>query len=385
MKKVWSYRLIALAVLVCALLSESVVVAFATTAGEQLHQAERDKSNAERGLGRTQDKLADLHNERASVQTYLDQLNEKLNDANNRLFEIEQIREEKEQAIEEAQKTIADAKEQQVVRYEEMKGRIKFMYEQGSKSYLDIFLSATSFSDFLNKADYIESINKYDRQMLKEYKETEEKISKKEKELKEDQDSLVILQEEALESCNAVFTDVKETSSQVQGFMDEIAKREEQALAYEKEIAEAESDIAVLKEEYKKELAMSLEAASLVNRDLSDVAFASGDIDLLAAIIECEAGGESYTGKVAVGAVVLNRVRNPRFPGTVLEVIMQNRQFSPVGSGRFSIVLARRANESCYQAATDAMAGASPVGNCLFFRTPIPGLTGQQIGGHIFY
>lgn len=59
---------------------------------------------------------------------------------------------------------------------------------------------------------------------------------------------------------------------------------------------------------------------------------------------------------------------------------MQKKQFSPVGSGRFALVLARGANESCYQAAQDAMAGASPVGNCLFFRTPIPGLTGQQIG-----
>ena len=120
-------------------------------------------------------------------------------------------------------------------------------------------------------------------------------------------------------------------------------------------------------------------------RDFSDLSLNSTDLDMMAAIIECEAGGESYTGKVAVGAVVMNRVRSSLFPDTVAGVIYQKRQFSPVGSGRFAIVLARGANASCYEAAQEAMAGSSPVGNCLFFRTPIPGLTGIQIGGHIFY
>ena len=120
-------------------------------------------------------------------------------------------------------------------------------------------------------------------------------------------------------------------------------------------------------------------------RDLSDVEISAGDLDLMAAIIECEAGGESYTGKVAVGSVVMNRVKSSVFPNTVAGVIYQNKQFSPVGSGRFSVVLARGANASCYEAAQEAMAGAAPVGGCVFFRTPIPGLTGIQIGGHIFY
>ena len=113
--------------------------------------------------------------------------------------------------------------------------------------------------------------------------------------------------------------------------------------------------------------------------------YSSSDVYLLAKVIAAEARGESYTGQVAVGAVVMNRVRSSLFPDTVAGVIYQKKQFSPVGSGRFAIVLARGANASCYEAAQEAMAGSSPVGNCLFFRTPIPGLTGIQIGGHIFY
>ena len=75
-----------------------------------------------------------------------------------RMLENDEIIEKKQNAITEAQETIADAKEQQKVRYEEMKQRIQFLYEEGNTSYLDVFLSASSFSDLLNKADYIEMI-----------------------------------------------------------------------------------------------------------------------------------------------------------------------------------------------------------------------------------
>lgn len=372
----------------CLLLAALLVFpahATATSTGQQLQDAKNDKQRAENSLDRTYENVQKLQSDRASLQTYLDELNEELQNANGKLLELESIKEKKEQDIEQAQKDIEEAKQLQAERYEEMKQRIKFMYEKGNDSYLEVFLSAKSFSDLLNKADYIEMINVYDRDMLKAYEETEKEITKKEKELKEDVGTLQILEEQAQSSVEEVFVLVKEAGQNLSDYMDQIREQEEKALAYERQIAEAESDIATLTAQYKEELAMSLQSASMVNRDLSDVSFAAGDVDLLAAIIECEAGGESYTGKVAVGAVVLNRVRSPLFPSTVLEVIMQNRQFSPVASGRFSLVLARGANESCYQAANDAMAGASPVGGCLFFRTPIPGLTGQQIGGHIFY
>lgn len=99
--------------------------------------------------------------------------------ANSKLLEIDEIIEKKQNAITEAQETIADAKEQQKVRYEEMKQRIQFLYEEGNTSYLDVFLSASSFSDLLNKADYIEMINQYDRKMLQEYADTQVKIAKR--------------------------------------------------------------------------------------------------------------------------------------------------------------------------------------------------------------
>ena len=83
----------------------------------------------------------------------------------------------------------------------------------------------------------------------------------------------------------------------------------------------------------------------------------------------------------------MNRVMSGAFPNTISGVIYQTNQFSPVASGRLALALARNdATDSCYQAADAAMAGQSPVGSCLFFRTPVDGVTPKYtIGGHIFY
>lgn len=384
--KMWRRpRLLALAVLCCFFGMHMMICAMATTTGQQIENVENEKEKAEENLDKTNESLDELNSDRASLQVYLKNVSAELERANEKLAEIERIRKEKETAIAEAGQQIEEARRQQEIRYEEMQQRIKFMYEMGNQSYLELFLTADSFADFLNKADYIEMINRYDRQMLDKYIQTERLIAEKEQDLLKEKETLLVLEQEAGESSSQMHETVKETGENLKKYADEIAEKEAQALAYEQEIAEAENDLVALREKYKEELAMSAQSQAMGSRDLSEIVFESGDEDLMAAIIECEAGGESYTGKVAVGAVVMNRVRSPLFPNTVLEVIMAPKQFSPVGSGRFAIVLSRGANESCYQAARDAMAGASPVGDCLFFRTPIPGLTGQQIGGHIFY
>lgn len=103
---------------------------------------------------------------------------------------------------------------------------------------------------------------------------------------------------------------------------------------------------------------------------------------LLAAIIFCEAGNQSYAGKVAVGAVIMNRVESGRFPNTIREVVYQRGQFTPAMTGKLDRVLASgNIPSSCYDAARDALAGESPVGNALFFNT---GHGSFKLGDHYF-
>ena len=92
----------------------------------------------------------------------------------------------------------------------------------------------------------------------------------------------------------------------------------------------------------------------------------SGDVWLLARLISAEARGEPYVGQVAVGAVVLNRVRHPSFPSTVSGVIYQTDAFTCVSDGPFNEPIA----ESAYRAAQDALAGWDPSGGAIYYFNP---------------
>ena len=109
------------------------------------------------------------------------------------------------------------------------------------------------------------------------------------------------------------------------------------------------------------------------------------DVRLLAALIFCEAGNQPYDGKVAVGAVVMNRIASGRFPNTLEGVVYQRGQFTPAMNGKLGRILnSNRIPASCYEAAQDAMNGANPIGNALFFNTGRVGSRGYKLGDHYF-
>ena len=107
------------------------------------------------------------------------------------------------------------------------------------------------------------------------------------------------------------------------------------------------------------------------------------DVSLLAALIYCEAGNQSREGKVAVGAVVMNRIASSSYPGSIREVIYQSGQFSPAISGWLDQVIASGAPSDCYEAAQAALNGENPVPGALYFNTSAG--KGTKIGAHWFY
>ena len=107
---------------------------------------------------------------------------------------------------------------------------------------------------------------------------------------------------------------------------------------------------------------------------------------LLAALIQCEAGGESYEGQVAVGAVVMNRVRSSAYPDTIHGVIYASGQFTPAQSGKVNRVLeSGKIKQSCIDAAKEAISGVSNVGDVTHFRRNNGTREGLVIGNHVFY
>ncbi|MDE7068123.1 MAG: cell wall hydrolase [Schaedlerella arabinosiphila] len=109
----------------------------------------------------------------------------------------------------------------------------------------------------------------------------------------------------------------------------------------------------------------------------------ASDQTLLAAIIFCEAGNQPYEGQVAVGAVIMNRVRSAVYPNSIAEVIYQPGQFGPAMTGWLDSILASGGyTDTAMQAAADALAGSNPIGDCLYFGC---GNFGIQIGDHFFH
>lgn len=159
---------------------------------------------------------------------------------------------------------------------------------------------------------------------------------------------------------------------------EQVKAAQEAAAAAQKAAAEAAAKAA-------QEAAEAAAQAAMVDAILAQNGVSRQEYDLLAALIQCEAGGESYIGQVAVGNVVMNRVESSNHPNTISEVIYAAGQFSPVRNGSLSRTLSSgNISASCRQAALEAIAGSEPVGDKLYFRR-VNGRSGQVIGNHVFY
>lgn len=110
------------------------------------------------------------------------------------------------------------------------------------------------------------------------------------------------------------------------------------------------------------------------------------EVTLLGALIQTEAGHGSYEGMLAVGSVVMNRVRSGAYPSSIAGVIYQSGQFTPALSGQVDALIASgRVSSTCIQAAQEVINGTEITGGCLQFRSASSGAAGTVIGGNVFF
>jgi len=136
-------------------------------------------------------------------------------------------------------------------------------------------------------------------------------------------------------------------------------------------------------EEAKRKAEEAAKKAKLM-QNTGAVAAGADEVRLLAALIYCEAGNQSYEGKVAVGAVVMNRVKSGAYANTIAGVIYASGQFTPALNGTVDRVYAGNVPDSCVQAAQAALSGETNVGTATHFRRA-GGHDGQIIGAHVFW
>ena len=208
------------------------------------------------------------------------------------------------------------------------------------------------------------------------------------------QDETAALQAEASEAAQNEIEEVQAAEEAARIEAEAQAKAAEEAARIEAEAqakaaAEEAAQLAAQAQAKAAEEAARIEAeaqqAALAAQAAQTAAISAEELKLLANIIYCEAGSESYVGKVAVGNVIMNRVKSASQPNTITEVVYAKGQFSPVRNGSLQRALSSdKADAACYQAAIEALAGAQPVGDKLFFRRN-NGRSGQVIGHHVFY
>ncbi len=349
-------------------------------ANEQIQDLKEQKEDAE-------DAVDDISDRKEGLEADLGGLNGQLADIVASMNDLEQQISDKEAEIKTAQEELAAAEQQSREQYEDMKLRIQFMYENSDRNIWEMLLESESISDFLNRTEYISNINEYDRDKLTEFQQLQEEIADREESLQGDMTELLAMQD-----------DMKEKQANVNSLIDSTKSSLAQT---NQDLADAQSSVADLEAqinqmiEYEQQLEIQKakeDAARLAaiqaqeQEDTSAVVYVPADSDayLLGAIIECEAGGESYEGKLAVGSVILNRVKSSYFPNTISGVIYQSGQFSPVASGRLAYRLEAGVSQSCLQAAQEVLNGNVTL-NCLYFRRNNGIIQGTVIGNHVFY
>lgn len=370
------------------------------------------------------------------LQTQILALNEEMQELSGQIRTVSGEITAKEAEITSAQEALAQAQERQQEQYDNMKLRIQYMYENQDSGLLTASLSG-SLRDLLTAVEYVTQITGYDREKLNEYRSIQEEITEKEAELQAQYAELEALKTELEEkqaqtaeciqvvqanvaACTAALsqyqTDMTSISGQIALRDTLLAQLEESVSVAESESAEASARAseeaaayeASVQESVEASIAESLAASAEASREAEEdgtqtaethaSAESGGDfsggtdgmsdseLDMLAAIIYCEAQGEGYEGKVGVGNVVLNRMVSGSFPDTMLEVLYQSNQFAPVTSGSFAIALAfKTADESCYEAAQDALNGVNTAGDSLYFKRASGDETGGLVIGNIYF
>lgn len=212
-----------------------------------ISQAQEEKKKLQSGLSDIKAMVAELEKSKNNLENYVVELDQQLAALEDKIEELQEQIAAKKEEVEQARADVEQAESVAAKQYEDMKDRLKFMYENGSRNgYMEILLTAQSFSDLLNQAEYIEMISAYDKRKLLEYRQNVEylklckqTLEEEEEVLKEAEDSL----QNEQDSVNAL---ILEKEQQIKAYQGDINNKSAAISEYEAEIAEQNATIAAL-------------------------------------------------------------------------------------------------------------------------------------------
>ena len=218
---------------------------------DEIDQAKEDRKKLQQGLSDIKKMVANLEKSKSSLQSYVKKLDTQLMAVETKIQELKNLISEKEQEIEQTKKELEEAIKVEETQYEEMKIRIKFMYEKGSDFYLEMMLGADSFGDMLNKAQYVELVSVYDRQKLEEFRLNRELIEVCKAELEEEEVLLKEAKAAVEQEQRNLETLITTKEKEITAYESDIKTQEAAMREYEEYIREQDETIAALEKALK--------------------------------------------------------------------------------------------------------------------------------------
>ncbi|HAG70535.1 MAG TPA: peptidase M23 [Lachnospiraceae bacterium] len=204
---------------------------------KEKNEAEENKDQLKSGLTNVQSLIESLEQEKSDLQGYITELDSDLAVINDKVDMLTAQIGEKEQQIILKNEELEEAERVEKKQYELMKKRVKFMYERGGKSSIEMLLDSESFTEFLNKAEFIGKITAYDRRMLDKYIEAEKAVAQKKAELEDENRQLYEAKDNLRNEQEAMEALIAHKQEEISNYETDIQNKEAAVREYEEEIA----------------------------------------------------------------------------------------------------------------------------------------------------
>ncbi len=211
-----------------------------------IKKAEQERKELQTGLTNVEKVIANLQTTKNNLASYVTQLDATLSDVQTKIVDLKDKITTKEAEIVQINADLENALATEEQQYEAMKQRIRFMYENGDSSVMELIFTAKSFADFLNKADYIEQLSAYDRRKLNEYTAIREYVEVCKQQLETEQQLLLETKQEVEKEEASLQTLIGEKEREITAYEKDIDNQETMLAAYEAEIASQNAEIEAL-------------------------------------------------------------------------------------------------------------------------------------------
>lgn len=257
MRKIFKYLVLGVS---CLLLMG--MPAGATSLEGELSDAKGEQSELEKERKSAQKTLDKLETKKDQLEDYIKEIDADLNSRQKEITKLSNDLAEKEGQIAQTKAELQEALDKAQRQYAAMKERIKFVYENGNNSYIEMILKAESFSDFLNRAELVGQVYEYDKNMLLSYEELQKSIAATKEQLETDKKAIETMQADAEYEKRQlqIVADAKE--AQVKEYQSDIKSMEERIKEYDKEIEQRNAVIKKLEEQVKKQKAAQAGASA---------------------------------------------------------------------------------------------------------------------------